>query len=166
MGITSLSIKLTIKQIITCKLYEQKPAGTKQMKRLMCILCFSLTVANWDCSCYTNHVSFSIADILSLISDFILQNCGISIGIPHPASRRDYNSEPGNCHVCTLLPDRVRRFRTDSHGRVGPQHGPPDRATGRLSVAGHHHFLLWWAAISSEMGSANEICWREWNFVW
>lgn len=109
---------------------------------------------------------FSIAAIPSLISDFILQNCGISIGIPRPASQRDYNSESGNCHVCTLLPDRVHRFCTDSHRRLEPQHGPPDRATVRLSVAGLHHFLLWWAAISSEAGNVTEICWSEWNFVW
>lgn len=140
-----------------CKLYEQKPAGMKQMKR---IICFTLTATNWDCSCYTNHVSLSIADILSLISDIILQNCGIGISIPRPASRREHNSEPGNCHVCTLLPDRVHRFRTDSHRRVQPQHGPPDRATVWLSVAGLHYFLLWWAAISSVAGSVNEICWR------
>lgn len=121
-------------------------------------------VANWDCSCYTAHVSFSLAAILSLISDFISQSCGISIGIPRPASRRDYNSVPGNCHVCTLLPDR--KFCTDSHGRVEPRHGLTVRATMRLSVAGLHHGLLWWAAISGKVGSVNEICWREWYFVW
>lgn len=140
------SMKWTIKQIIMCKLYEHRPAGMKQMKRLVHSLLF------FDCcqlglSLLHKPCFFSIASILSLISDFILQNCGISIGIPRPASRRDYKSEPGNCHVCTLLPDRVHRFCTDSHRRVGPQHGPPDRAAMRLSVARLYHFLLWWVAI-------------------